>query len=92
LLWAGFVSEDMGEECRSSPAIFLSEPNPEGYPQWRKASPEFPSTLREIAYVKGRFVVRREGQSAAAEESGTALAWKVVQEILRNAFVVSPEE
>jgi len=86
LLWAGFASEEMGQAAAGKPALFISEPNPDGYPQWRRPTSTFPSSLREIVYADGRFLVRRAGRPPVVQDSTTAFALDVVSEILRNAF------
>jgi len=86
LLWAGFASEAMGAPAAGKPALFLSEPNPEGYPQWRRPTPGFATGVREIVYAEGRFTVRREGLPPTVEESTTVFSLGFVQEILHHAF------
>lgn len=86
LLWAGFVSEEIVMLAKGKPALFLSEPNPNGYPQWRRPQDGFATTLREIAYVNGRFLVRREGKQPMFEDSTTAFALGFAQEVLRKVF------
>lgn len=86
LLWAGVVSDAMGKGARGKPALFFSEPNPDGYPQWRLPTPGFATDVREIVYAEGRFLVRREGKAPAFEESTTKFALDFVSGILRNAF------
>ena len=86
LIWAGHASDAMGAAARNKPALHLSEPNPEGYPQWRLPTPGFAIDVREIVYADGRFIVRREGKAPSVEDSPTALALGLVREILQNAF------
>lgn len=84
LFWAGFASDSMGESARGRPALFVSEPNPERYPQWRRPTAGFATALREVVYADGRFIVRREGEAPRQEESTTAFALGLVEEILRT--------
>lgn len=86
LIWAGFLSDGMKSTVRGRPALFFSEQNPDRYPQWRQPSEHFATSLREIAYYDGRFIVRREGAIPKTETSTTVLALHLVQEVLKNAF------
>lgn len=85
LLWAGFSTPAMKGLARA-PSVFVSESNPEGYPQWRPATPSFPTGLREILYAEGKFHVRTLTGVVTIESSPTAMALACVSEVLRNAF------
>ncbi len=86
LLWAGFASDAMGEAARGKPALFISEPNPDGYPQWRLPTTGFATDVREVAYVNGKFMVRRDGKAPTVEESTANFALGLAREVLRAAF------
>jgi hypothetical protein len=77
------IRSDGASRSRQAGLVHLRA-EPRWLPTVEAPTSTFPSSLREIVYADGRFLVRREGRRPAVQDSTTAFALDVVSEMFTH--------